>query len=76
MAPSCVQSVRKQICSRAGTSANYGEACKVRFYSLRSASFEVVCRRPFAPQICFQMYSIIRNICAMIQVWTTKSIIR
>ena len=51
---------RKQICSRVGTSANYGEACKERFYSLRSASVEVVCSRPLAPQIYFQMCLIIR----------------
>ena len=52
---------RKQICSREGTSANYGEARKERFYSLRSASFEVVCSPPCAPQICFQMCLVING---------------
>ena len=50
-----MQTSRKQICSRKGTSANYGETCKERFNSLRSASFEVVFSRPFAPQLCFQI---------------------
>ena len=52
---------RKQICSRAGMSTNYGEACKERFNSLRSASFEVVCSPPCAPQICFQMCLVING---------------
>ena len=50
-----MQTTRKKICSREGTSANYGEACKERFNSLRSASVDVVCSHPFAPQICFQI---------------------
>ena len=58
--PAEMQIRGKQICSREGTSANYGEACKERFFSLRSASVEVVCSRPFAPHLCFQTCLIIR----------------
>ena len=54
--PGEMQSGGKQICSRGDTSANYGEACKEEFNSLRSASFRVVCSRPAAPQICFQTF--------------------
>ena len=60
MAPAEMQPNRKQSCSREGTSANYGEACKEGFYSLRSASVDVVCSHPSAPQLCFQTSIIIR----------------
>ena len=55
MAEAEMQTGRKQSCSRASMSANYGEACKEGFYSLRSASVEVVCSHPCAPQLCFQI---------------------
>ena len=51
-----MQSDRKQICSRGCMSANYGEACKERFSSLRSASFEVVYSPTSAPHIYFQIF--------------------
>ena len=38
----------KPTCFRYGASANYCEACKERFYSLRSASVDVVCSHPYA----------------------------
>ena len=57
MASGQMQTDGKQICSRGGTSVNYGETCKERFNSLRSASLEVVCSRPFAPQLCLQIKS-------------------
>ena len=53
-----MQSDRKQICSHVGTSANYGEACKERFNSLRSANFGVVCGRPYARALLFSTESI------------------